>query len=85
MEHLTSTQDIQPGALGDPGVYQRTLGTVSHEFSRVERQGTAPAELGPWDFARPLVTRGLWVAEGFTNYYGHLMLRRAGIVDDQIF
>jgi predicted metalloprotease with PDZ domain len=32
-----------------------------------------------------LSTRGLWVAEGFTNYYGHLMLRRAGLWDDQKF
>jgi predicted metalloprotease with PDZ domain len=27
----------------------------------------------------------LWVAEGFTNYYGHLMLRRAGIWNDKKF
>ena len=32
-----------------------------------------------------LNTRGLWVAEGFTNYYGHLMMRRAGIWDDTAF
>jgi len=44
-----------------------------------------PAGLGPWDFTRPANTRGLWVAEGFTNYYGHLMLRRAGLLDDTRF
>jgi predicted metalloprotease with PDZ domain len=44
-----------------------------------------PQELGPWDFTRALATRGLWVAEGFTNYYGHLMLRRAGLWDDKRF
>lgn len=86
MEHLTSTQIIQPGALGEPGVYQRTLGTVSHEFFHVWNvKRLRPLELGPWDFSRPLATRGLWVAEGFTNYYGHLMLRRAGILDDRKF
>ena len=86
MEHLTSTQIIQPGALAEPGVYQRTLGTVSHEFFHVWNvKRLRPLELGPWDFTRPLVTRGLWVAEGFTNYYGHLMLRRAGIWDDDQF
>jgi predicted metalloprotease with PDZ domain len=86
MEHLTSTQIIQPGALADPGLYEGTLGTVSHEFFHgwnVKR--LRPQELGPWDFTRPLATRGLWVAEGFTNYYGHLMLRRAGIWDDREF
>ena len=86
MEHLTSTQIIQPGALGEPGVYERALGTVSHEFFHVWNvKRLRPLELGPWDFSRPLATRGLWVAEGFTNYYGHLMLRRAGIQDDQGF
>jgi predicted metalloprotease with PDZ domain len=86
MEHLTSTQIIQPGALGEPGVYERTLGTVSHEFFHVWNvKRLRPLELGPWDFTRPLATRGLWVAEGFTNYYGHLMLRRAGIFDDRAF
>ena len=86
MEHLTSTQIIQPGALAEPGVYERTLGTVSHEFFHVWNvKRLRPQELGPWDFTRPLATRGLWVAEGFTNYYGHLMLRRAGIWDDKQF
>src|SRR5215217_2091746 len=86
MEHLTSTQIIQPGALGEPGVYERALGTVSHEFFHVWNvKRLRPLELGPWDFSRPLATRGLWVAEGFTNYYGHLMLRRAGLWDDRQF
>ncbi len=86
MEHLTSTQIIRPGALGDPGVYEDTLGTVAHEFFHVWNvKRLRPQELGPWDFTRPVATRGLWVAEGFTNYYGHLMLRRAGILDDKKF
>src|SRR6266849_4780545 len=83
MEHLTSTQIIQPGALGDPGVFENTLGTVAHEFFHVWNvKRLRPAELGPWDFTRPANTRGLWVAEGITNYYGHLMQRRAGLWDD---
>src|ERR1051325_2549091 len=86
MEHLTSTQIIQPGALADPGIYEGTLGTVAHEFFHVWNvKRLRPQELGPWDFTRPLSTRGLWVAEGFTNYYGHLMLRRAGLWNDKQF
>ena len=86
MEHLTSTQIIEPGALAEEGIYEATLGTVSHEFFHVWNvKRLRPLELGPWDFTRPLNTRGLWVAEGFTNYYGHLMLRRAGIWDDKEF
>ncbi|HJU91409.1 MAG TPA: PDZ domain-containing protein [Pyrinomonadaceae bacterium] len=86
MEHLTSTQIIEPGALAEEGMYQATLRTVSHEFFHVWNvKRLRPLELGPWDFTRPLNTRGLWVAEGFTNYYGHLMMRRAGIWNDKVF
>jgi predicted metalloprotease with PDZ domain len=86
MEHLTSTQIIEPGALGEEGVYGRTLDTVAHEFFHVWNvKRLRPLELGPWDFTRPLSTRGLWVAEGITNYYGHMMRRRAGLWDDSAF
>ena len=86
MEHLTSTQIIEPGALSEAGVYEGTLGTVAHEFFHVWNvKRLRPEELGPWDFTRPLRTRGLWIAEGFTNYYGHLMLRRAGLWNDKKF
>ncbi len=86
MEHLTSTQIIQPGALADSGTYDDTLDTVSHEFFHVWNvKRLRPIELGPWDFTRAVSTRGLWIAEGFTNYYGHLMLRRAGLWDDMRF
>jgi predicted metalloprotease with PDZ domain len=82
MEHLNSTQIIEPGALAELGTYEACLGTVSHEFFHVWNvKRLRPRELGPWDFTRPLSTRGLWVAEGFTTYYGHLMLRRSGIWD----
>jgi predicted metalloprotease with PDZ domain len=86
MEHLTSTQIIEPGALAEDGVYASTLDTVAHEFFHVWNvKRLRPLELGPWDFTRPLNTRALWIAEGITNYYGHLMMRRAELSDDTAF
>jgi predicted metalloprotease with PDZ domain len=86
MEHLTSTQIIEPGALAEAETYEDVIGTVSHEFFHVWNvKRLRPVELGPWDFTRPANTRSLWIAEGFTNYYGHLMLRRAGIWDEANF
>jgi len=83
MEHLTSTQIIQPGTLADPGMFEDTLDTVAHEFFHVWNvKRLRPIELGPWDFTRPANTHGLWIAEGITNYYGHLMQRRAGLWND---
>ncbi|MDQ5846409.1 MAG: PDZ domain-containing protein, partial [Acidobacteriota bacterium] len=86
MEHLTSTQIIEPGALGESGVYMSALGTVAHEFFHVWNvKRLRPVELGPWDFTRPANTRSLWIAEGFTNYFGHLMMRRSGVWESTRF
>src|SRR6185369_1728312 len=77
------TQIIMPGELASVETYNDTLDTVAHEFFHVWNvKRLRPIELGPWDFTRPANTRGLWIAEGITNYYGHLMQRRAGLWDD---
>lgn len=84
MEHLTSTQIIQRRRLSEPGGYEGVLDTAAHEFFHVWNvKRLRPAELGPWDFTKPVSTRGLFIAEGFTNYYGHLMQRRAGLWPDE--
>ena len=83
MEHLTSTQIIVPGELADQTQYEEALATAAHEFFHVWNvKRLRPIELGPWDFTRPANTRGLWIAEGITNYYGHLMMRRAALWND---
>ncbi|MDT4954923.1 MAG: hypothetical protein QOJ02_3061 [Acidobacteriota bacterium] len=84
MEHLVSTNIIEPGALAEPGTYEGALEAASHEFFHVWNvKRLRPIELGPWDFTRPVATRGLWVAEGVTEYYGELMLRRASLWTDE--
>ncbi|MDQ1613273.1 MAG: hypothetical protein QOG00_3204 [Pyrinomonadaceae bacterium] len=84
MEHLASTQIITTRALGDKGVGEDALDTAAHEFFHVWNvKRLRPVELGPWDFTRPVNTRSLWIAEGLTNYYGGLMQRRAGLLDDE--
>ena len=84
MEHLNSTQVIETAALGDGQTFEEAVGTASHEFFHVWNvKRLRPAGLGPWDFTRPVVTRGLWIAEGFTNYFGKLAQRRAGLWDDE--
>src|SRR6266478_688667 len=58
------------------------LGTVAHEFFHcwnVER--IRPQGLEPFDFDRANVSGELWLAEGFTQYYGPLVLQRAKLVD----
>lgn len=77
MEHRNSTIISQPRTLAAGKFAQ--LGTLSHEFIHawnVER--LRPAELEPFDFTQADPTPSLWFAEGFTQYYGPLAIRRAG-------
>jgi predicted metalloprotease with PDZ domain len=83
MEHLASTQIINGNSLGDPGVMARALEDAAHEFFHVWNvKRLRPAALGPWDWTRPANTKSLWIAEGLTQYYGNLMMRRAGLWND---
>lgn len=84
MEHLTLTQIILTDTLASEDGYNGALGTASHEFFHVWNvKRLRPVGLGPWDFTKPVNTRGLFIAEGFTNYYGDMMLHRAGIWNEK--
>lgn len=64
--------------------YQRWLGLVSHEYFHAWNvKRLRPVQLGPFDYENEVYTRSLWVAEGLTSYYGSLILRRAGLLDDR--
>ena len=83
MEHRNSTVISTTRGLAEANYSQ--IGTLSHEFFHawnVER--IRPAELEPFDFTQADPTPSLWLSEGFTNYYGPLAIRRAGVgtVDD---
>jgi predicted metalloprotease with PDZ domain len=80
MEHrnstiMTASQSIASGR-------SRLLDTVAHEFFHcwnVER--IRPKGLEPFDFDRANMSGELWLAEGFTQYYGPLVLQRAQLED----
>jgi len=60
--------------------YLGWLGTVSHElFHAWNVKRLRPVALGPFDYERENYTTDLWIAEGFTSYYGDLLLHQAGI------
>ncbi|WP_310395135.1 M61 family peptidase [Hymenobacter sp.] len=85
MEHRNSTSLTSPRPLRDAGG-TRNLGTVAHEFFHawnVER--LRPRDLEPFDFQRVNMSDALWFAEGFTQYYGRLSLRRAQLIGDEEF
>jgi predicted metalloprotease with PDZ domain len=60
--------------------YLGWLELASHEFFHVwNGKRLRPIELGPFDYERETYTRSLWVVEGITDYYGDLLLHRAGL------
>jgi predicted metalloprotease with PDZ domain len=78
MEHrnstiVTSQSSIRTNRAG-------LLDTISHEFFHswnVER--IRPRELEPFNFEDANMSGQLWLAEGFTSYYGPLVMLRAGL------
>jgi predicted metalloprotease with PDZ domain len=61
------------------------LSTFSHEyFHSWNVKRIRPKSLEPFDFTHANMSSELWFAEGFTQYYGELLLVRAGFhnVDD---
>ncbi len=60
--------------------YLEWLGLASHEFFHTWNvKRLRPVELGPFAYDTENHTRSLWMAEGFTTYYGDLIVRRAGL------
>ncbi|WP_422927769.1 M61 family metallopeptidase [Singulisphaera sp. PoT] len=65
--------------MASPQSYLRWLEFAGHEyFHAFNVKRLRPVELGPFDYEKPARTRGLWVAEGLTTYYGELLTIRAG-------
>jgi predicted metalloprotease with PDZ domain len=66
--------------------YQGFLSLVSHEFFHLWNvKRIRPDALGPFDYNRENYTKLLWVAEGVTDYYAEIALRRAGVISDREF
>ena len=84
MEHRNSTCIVQPAPKIE-GNELDLLGTFSHEyFHSWNVKRIRPKSLEPFNFEHANMSSELWFAEGFTQYYGELLLMRSGFlkVDD---
>lgn len=60
--------------------YVGYLGLVAHEhFHAWNIKRLRPIELGPFDYENETYTKALWIAEGFTDYYAGLLVKRPGL------
>lgn len=84
MEHRNSTVVTDERSLLQAEYAQ--VETMSHEFFHawnVER--IRPQNLQPFDFTKTNMSDLLWFAEGFTNYYGKLTLKRSGYFSEKAY
>lgn len=85
LEHLNSTAlGFRRFNFSTEKGHQSFLSLVAHEFFHLWNvKRIRPDALGPFDYTKENYTRMLWVAEGITEYYGHLLVRRAGLISDE--
>lgn len=86
VEHQRSTViALGPGyALNSGKTYEDLLGVSSHElFHTWNIKYIRPQEMLPYDFTKENYARTGYVYEGFTTYYGDLMLRAAGVFSNE--
>ena len=80
MEHRNSTVVASATSFRNPQAIRGALGTVSHEFFHVWNvERIRPKSLEPFNFEDANISGELWLAEGFTQYYGSLIMVRAGL------
>jgi predicted metalloprotease with PDZ domain len=84
MEHRNSTYISIPGlSLRTAQGRRLAMGSIAHEFFHVWNvERIRPADLEPFNLTRANVSCCLWLAEGFTEYYGTLTLARANLGDE---
>lgn len=85
LEHLNSTAlQINRFGFKPDSRYKGFLGLVAHEFFHAYNvKRIRPDALGPFDYENENYTKLLWVAEGGTEYYSNLIMRRAGFITDK--
>jgi predicted metalloprotease with PDZ domain len=82
MEHLYSTQIVSSTPWSDTATVLPGISTAAHEYFHTWNvKRIRPRALGPFDYSTEQWQPSLWVAEGWTQYYGQIGLLRAGVVD----
>ena len=81
----TTSASPNPAEQREPD-YRSFLSLVSHEFFHLWNvKRIRPDALGPFDYTQENYTKLLWVAEGITDYYSDVSLRRAGLITEEEF
>lgn len=83
MEHRNSAVLASRRSLASAADRVANLAPLAHElFHSWSMERLRPRSLEPFDLEAQNPSAELWFAEGFTSYYGHLVVRRAGYYSD---
>jgi len=87
IEHLNNTTvSFNGSSIKNKQDMIRIMNFLGHEyFHNYNVKRIRPFELGPFDYDEENRTYQLWVSEGLTVYYEYLIVRRAGITDEEVF
>lgn len=87
LEHLNSTSLMfERNSFRQDDKYKDVLSVFAHEFFHLWNvKRIRPDALGPFDYTKENYTKLLWAAEGITEYYATIALRRSGIITEEEF
>ncbi len=85
IEHLNNTTVSFDGKeLNTESGMNRMMNFLAHEyFHHYNVKRIRPFELGPFNYDKENKTNLLWVSEGLSVYYEYLIVKRAGLIDEQ--
>ena len=85
IEHLNNTTVSFNGkGLNTESGMNRMMNFLAHEyFHHYNVKRIRPFELGPFDYDKENKTNLLWVSEGLSVYYEYLIVKRAGLINEQ--
>jgi len=67
-------------------VFKMTTEAGLHEFMHIVTPLTLHSQyVGDFDYARPIMSQHLWLYEGLTEYFAHLIMVQGGIITPQEF
>ena len=84
IEHLNNTTiSFDGNGLSSPEAMNRMMSFITHEyFHNYNVKRIRPFELGPFDYDKGNRTNQLWVSEGLSVYYEYLIVKRAGLMNE---
>ncbi|WP_157813413.1 M61 family metallopeptidase [Flavobacterium sp. 5] len=85
IEHLNNTTvSFDGNGLDNPDTMTTMMNFLAHEyFHHYNVKRIRPFELGPFDYDKGNKTNLLWVSEGLSVYYEYLIVKRAGLINEQ--